>query len=311
VLSAGSVGIGTAAPAAGVLLEVSGPTRLTAGGSGGFLQLGTPNGETGLSISGATGRADLRFNDSTVKLVAGLVGGPPAPSSGLAITTAGSVGIGTDNPTTGKLHVVNDQAAPAIYGQSANRGVWGRSTGASRGVYGDSVTGEGVHGESVSGTGVAGVSHGPDAAAVVGVNDTGGNGVFGQSFGGFNTGFAMVADGHVKQTRDRGGWAKAMAYVSDDGSIQQCYNSQTPVLHATGDCGISVTIVAGTYSIDFGFDVSDRFVSVTPVQTDIMLHPAAFLYRPASANAWGVEIRAFNLDTEDTRHATDFMIIVF
>src|SRR5207249_5268481 len=121
--------------------------------------------------------------------------------------------IFTTNPTNGRLHVVGAADIPAIYGESPNRGVWGHCTGASRGVYGDSVSGEGVHGESISGAGIAGVSHGPDSAAVGGTNDTGGTGVFGQSFGGFNTGFAMVADGHAKQTREKGGWAKAMASV--------------------------------------------------------------------------------------------------
>jgi hypothetical protein len=310
VLSAGGVGVGTASPSVGVLLEVNGNTKLTPGGSGGFMQLGTPGGETGLSFGGATNRVDLRFDDSTLKLVAGPVGGPPASTSGVVINTSGNVGMGIANPTTGRLHVVG-AAGPAIYGESSNRGVWGRSTGASRGVYGDSVSGEGVHGESTSGTGVAGVSHGPDSPAVGGSNDTGGTGVFGQSFGGFNTGFAMVADGHAKQTRDKGGWAKAMAFVGDDGSILQCYNSQTPVLHATGDCGISVTHGAtGTYLVDFGFNVSDRFVSATAIETDILYHPSASLFRGA-ANSWGVQIRAYDFGAVDNRTESDFMIIVF
>lgn len=288
VLSAGSVGIGTAAPATGVLLEINGPTRLTPGGSGGFVQLGTPGGESGLSISGATSRADLRFNDATLKLVAGPGAGPPGATSGLSITTAGVVGIGTATPTTGKPHVVSDASVPAIYAESANRGVWGRSTGSSRGVYDDSVSGEGMHGESVSGTGVAGVSHGPDGVAVVGANDTGGTGVLGQSFGGFNTGFAMVADGHAKQTRDKGGWLKAMASISESGSILRCYNSQNPVLHATGDCDITVEHpAAGFYIVNFGFNVADRFASVTAVQTDILFYPSGYLFPVDDPTALG------------------------
>ena len=218
------------------------------------------------------------------------------------------VGIGTTAPTTGRLHVVGDANTPAIYGESANRGVWGHSTGASRGVYGDSVSGEGVHGESTSGTGVAGVSHSPDAAAVGGSNDTGGTGVFGQSFGGFNTGFAMVADGHAKQTLDKGGWVKAMAYVSgSDSSIQRCYNSQK-IPHATGDCGMSVTFTGGTYFVDFGFNVADRFVIATAVQTEILFHPTAGLV-PGGPNSWGVDILDYNV--EGTRSMSDFMIVVF
>jgi hypothetical protein len=215
------------------------------------------------------------------------------------------VGIGTTTPTTGRLHVVGDVNLPAIYGESANRGVWGRSTGASRGVYGDSVSGEGVHGESTSGAGVAGASHGPDSAAVAGTNDTGGTGVFGQSFGGFNTGFAMVADGHAKQTRDKGGWVKAMAFIDQDLTIIRCYNSQV-IPHATGDCGMGVTSIGGTYFVDFGFNVSDRFVNVTAVQTDILTHPRAGLV-PGGANTWGVQID----DGAGGGSSADFMIVVY
>ena len=57
---------------------------------------------------------------------------------------------------------------PAIVGVSANRGVWGASTGVSRGVFGESVGGEGVYGTSSSNYGVAGVS-------------TSGGGVYGQT----------------------------------------------------------------------------------------------------------------------------------
>lgn len=99
----GSVGIGTNSPAPGVRLEVNGPTRFNAGGSGGFLQAGTPNGETGLSIVGAN-RADLRFDGSILKLVAGLGTSPPSPLSGLSIATWGGVGVGAIAPA-GRLHV--------------------------------------------------------------------------------------------------------------------------------------------------------------------------------------------------------------
>jgi hypothetical protein len=178
VLSAGSVGVGTASPGAGLAVEVNGATKLTTGGSGGDIIFGTPNAETGMSIRGANNRADLRFDASTLKLVAGVGTGPPASSSGVAITTAGSVGIGTTDPTTGRLHVVGAVNVPAIYGESPNRGVWGHSTGSSRGVYGDSSSGEGVHGESTSGAGVVGVS--TSSVGVAGVS-TGGAGVQGFS----------------------------------------------------------------------------------------------------------------------------------
>ncbi|MBI1806970.1 MAG: hypothetical protein HYR76_07965 [Ignavibacteria bacterium] len=104
----GNVGIG-GTPAVGVRLEVDGPSRFAAGGSGGFLQIGTPNGETGFSINGASSRADVRFDGSALKLVAGLVTGPPPSTSGMAITTAGNVGIGITAPTS-KLEIIGQDA---------------------------------------------------------------------------------------------------------------------------------------------------------------------------------------------------------
>lgn len=73
------------------------------GGTGGYGStiFGTPNGESGLSIRGNGGganRADLRFNGNSVKLVAGPGAGPPGFTSGIAVTTAGNVGVGTDDP---------------------------------------------------------------------------------------------------------------------------------------------------------------------------------------------------------------------
>jgi hypothetical protein len=103
--SAGNVGIGTSTPTLGVRLEVNGNARVTPGGSGGFVQIGTPNGETGLSFQGAN-RADIRYDGSILKLVAGTVG-PPSPSAGIAIDPSGNVGIGTTTPGS-KLAVAGD-----------------------------------------------------------------------------------------------------------------------------------------------------------------------------------------------------------
>jgi hypothetical protein len=72
--------------------------QLGVGTQGNQVQFGSPNSETGMSISGVSGRADLRF-DGTLKLVNGPGGIPPA-TNGIAINTSGNVGMGTVSPNT-------------------------------------------------------------------------------------------------------------------------------------------------------------------------------------------------------------------
>jgi hypothetical protein len=98
----GNVGMGTANPES--KLDVFGTTLLRPGGSGGVIQFGNPASETGMSIVGAANRADVRFDGSTLKLVAGPVGGPPPSERGMVINTSGNVGVGTNSPAS-KLHV--------------------------------------------------------------------------------------------------------------------------------------------------------------------------------------------------------------
>ncbi|MBI1761707.1 MAG: hypothetical protein HYR56_09760 [Acidobacteria bacterium] len=133
---------------------------LTPQGNG--IGFGTPNTETGITINGVSGRADLRY-DGTLKLVNG-PGGIPSPLNGIAITTAGNVGIGIAAPTT-KLYVLsNTVGTSAIFAEADQaRGVWGKSN-SSRGVYGESATNVGVWGFSSTSTGVFG-----DSAGVNGV----------------------------------------------------------------------------------------------------------------------------------------------
>ena len=89
----GSVGIGTNSPTAGVRLEVNGTTKLNGGGSGGYVYFHTPSGESGMSIIGAN-RADVRFDGSTLKLLAGFGPGAMPSNNGITIDTSGNVGVG-------------------------------------------------------------------------------------------------------------------------------------------------------------------------------------------------------------------------
>jgi hypothetical protein len=115
----GNVGVGTTTPQPGFRLHVNGPTFLTPGGDRGDVTFSTPNGELGMSIAmgprnedgSANGpRADIRFDGSTLKLVAHNFGGPPSPASGITVDTTGNVGVGAIAPLDGWRFHVNGNA---------------------------------------------------------------------------------------------------------------------------------------------------------------------------------------------------------
>ncbi len=157
-LFGGQVGIGTQTPGIGLKLDVNGVARFMPGGTGGAIQFGTPNGETGTTISNQFTRADIRFDGGLLKLVAGPAGGPPSYGNGIGINTEGNVIIGPVAATTGKLSILASPSQPALYAESANRGLWGKSTGSSYGVFGESGSGIGVQGVSTSNVGTVGAS---------------------------------------------------------------------------------------------------------------------------------------------------------
>ncbi|MBK8001042.1 MAG: hypothetical protein IPK15_20615 [Verrucomicrobia bacterium] len=230
----GNVGIGVNAPTAGYKLEVNGSTLLrTANGSA---QLGSPNREMNRSMTPNAGnRADLRFDGSVLKLVASTGVVPPSAANGIAITTAGNVGIGTTAPIA-KLHAETSLASTAaMYGKATGAGAIGvQGDGASAGVYGRATS--------------------PAGAGVVGQG---------------TSGPAVHADGNATQARDKGGFVKATAYIDPflpaAQYVVRCYNSQQAGSAAsTAPCGITVSRLApGYYAIKFGFNIEDRFISLT------------------------------------------------
>ncbi|MEO8136116.1 MAG: hypothetical protein ABI831_19340, partial [Betaproteobacteria bacterium] len=132
--------------------------QLAVGAQGNALAFGSPNSETGITIGGASGRADLRYN-GTLKLLNG-PGGIPPETNGIAITADGNVGIGTTAPFR-KLDVRASNGT-AVSGQSTTTGVSGvanAATGTTVGVYGQSssMSGIGVWGNAIS---VSGITYG-------------------------------------------------------------------------------------------------------------------------------------------------------
>jgi len=163
----------------------------------------------------------------------------------LASTVTGTAGVvGTNSPNGYGVHG-NSVSGLGVYG-TGNVGIWGESTGTNGGS-------DGVHG----------VAHGP-ASGVAGVNDsTSGVGVWGQS-----PGQAFYANGNVSQVRTGGGWVKAMVLYTGGGNgrIVYCFNSTLSGPAATTPpCGFFADKKGtGDYVMDFGFEVDDRFISVTP-----------------------------------------------
>jgi hypothetical protein len=252
ITSDGNVGIGNGAPTLGYRLDVSGATRLSTGN--GTVQFGTPNAELGLSITPNAGnRADLRFDGSVLKLLAATGVVPPSADSGLAITTAGNVGIGTTTPVS-KLEIAALDGLSITGFQpflTLRDGSFIKVPARIQNAGGS------LH--FTSGSLLGGLAASP------GLTLSGGNVGIGTTV----PGAKLQVEGHAKQTGNSGGFIKAMAFIDPflpaDRYVVRCYNSQEPSATASAPCGIAVTRSdVGFYTIDFGFNVENRLISLTP-----------------------------------------------
>jgi TGF-beta propeptide len=149
------------------------------------------------------------------------------------------------------------------------------ATGSGIGVYGDS------SGTGSGNNGVEGDSSAQAGSGVAGINTGGGIGLYGQARGGtgivgtgatgvFGTGtsYGFATDSNAQQARSAGGWAKALVSVNGGSApynILRCYNSTLAGSAATTPpCGFNLTEVSyAVFDIDFGFEVDDRFWSVS------------------------------------------------
>jgi hypothetical protein len=133
-----------------------------------------------------------------------------------------------------------------------------------------------VHGQSTNGNAVEGISGKNTASGVYGQNNSTGYGVAGRStngtavLGDSSSGWAMQALGNATQSRAKGGFVKAMAYVDPFDTldeIKQCFNSQLSKSQANGppgNCGMTYNKAGtGRFDIGFGFQVDDRFAFVS------------------------------------------------
>jgi hypothetical protein len=109
---------------------------------------------TGLSGGGVSGdvtlsvAVPLNLSGNSTHIITGTNTG-----SGDGVKGESGSGMGVFGVSNGASY-----AAAGVYGENAFNGVYGRSGGGGRGVFGKSVSGNGVYGECASGPGVKGVS---------------------------------------------------------------------------------------------------------------------------------------------------------
>jgi hypothetical protein len=122
--------------------------------------------------------------------------------------------------------------------------------------------------------------------------------------------------GNASQDRTSGGFVKAMLSVAANGTITQCYNGITG--STLGGCGFAVTAgVDGNYTVNLGFQITDRFLSVsargingiigvppTPMSADYRFNSLP------NANPNEVFIDTFRPDTRATAN-NPFILIVY
>lgn len=231
----------------------------------------------GVGVTGVTTKAGL--------LAAGVQGMDQSSTGAIGVYGFSSVGEGVSGGSATGYGVVGGGGTAGVWGSSsAGEGVLGTSTsglavsgsvsGTGVAVYGlmQGTAGQGVWGETngtsffngVGSDGVHGVAHSSAGAGVAGVNNaTNGTGVYGSD----TSGYGFVTDSHVSQGRTAGGWVKAMVFIQGSSGISRCFNSQlSGSVASTPPCGMKFTYNgAGSYTLDFGFEVDDRFVSTAVV----------------------------------------------
>ena len=266
----------------GLITFAHGQTFPASGGTVTSVALSAPSPDFTVSGSPVTSSGTLAFNwnvvptnansanaivkrDGTGSFSAGTISAVVVqalgPSSGAAVMGSGGTGVLGQSTATGGIGV--DAGAP--FGGTGVFSTVEGSTGV--GVFGESFA-TAVDSFGVTPDGVHGTAHSSQGYGVSGNNvDPAGIGVYGQG-----PGLAMYANGHTGQNRTSGGWVKAMVFTSgfSSGRIATCFNSTlTGTAATTPPCGFTITKAqTGDYIIDFGFEVDDRFFSVTPTYPD-------------------------------------------
>jgi len=166
----------------------------------------------------------------------------------MAIATNGFFGIGTSNPQSG-LEV----SGPGALSQQ-------RITDTASGNSLVLQSGTGIN------TKITGYNYGTGTGVPLYVSVDGANTIINPAGG--NVGIGVLAPtakltvgGNLSQSSSGFGVPKAIVFVQANATIARCYNGISG--QTTGGCGFSVSGSGGSYTVNFGFDVSSRFYSMT------------------------------------------------
>jgi hypothetical protein len=180
-------------------------------------------------------------------------------TEGLVIDTNGNVGIGTPNPTSkveiaaqDGLKITGFQPFLTLRDTATNARSILASGNGDFGFYPNSFIGGSPAVLIKNNSGNVGIGTATPQAKL-------------QIAGAGTNGYTLGVEGNVTQNLDKFGFAKAMLWVDQFGTIGRCFNS-TIVGNAmtTPPCGFIVTVLGtGIYAIDFRFPTGDRFVVVT------------------------------------------------
>jgi hypothetical protein len=233
------------------LFLTNGATNFKAGISGNFVTLGTTtNSPLSLSTNGGTNNGSLTLDTSgnigvnTIfpnhKLTIDTLGGPNWTTANwggaLALRNASAIGW-----------QLNSSSQSFGIGQSTDGLAFFRTT-SSPGTTGSPP----ILDMQITNQGNVGIGT-PAPNAKFFVQGEAANGV------------GIAATGNASQSRDKGGWVKAMVYVNGDGTLLRCYNGLTGA--STGNCGFTTGRVtgvpSGNYLVNFPFQINDRFYAVS------------------------------------------------
>ena len=281
-----------------------------------------------------TAGAPTQLSSPTTNAAGALKVTNTATSGGRAIQGTSAHGQGVYGHSGSNAGVVGDSDTfDGVFGTSNDNNSAGVSGHGAGGGYGVFATGgnrlfntAAMHAESAAGNAVEGYSTGSPSTGVYGQNNNANSyGVAGHSNNGVavvgdsSSGWAMQALGNATQSRTKGGFVKAMAYVDPNhldpanspDPILQCFNSQRPAGRATppGDCGITYSSsLTGRYTLNFGFQVSDRFVSASAASDPG--EKTVVSARPSPSTNTAVNVTTLNFGTNN--YSTDsFYIFVY